>query len=55
MLYRIYLEFLKINRWIYDPSRGIPIDTRNPQKSHSIEKSRLSDKEIEEIEEIMNS
>ena len=50
MLYRIYLEFLKINRWIYDPSRGIPIDTRNPQKSHSIEKSRLSDKEIEEIE-----
>ena len=37
-LCRRYLEFLKINRWVYDPKRGIPIDTRNPQKTYAIEK-----------------
>ena len=50
LCYRVYLAFLKINRWIYDPSRGIPIDTRNPQKTYDIEKRRLSDKQIEELE-----
>ena len=47
---RIYLEFLKINRWIYDPTRGIPIDTRNPQKTYDSEKKRLTDEELEDME-----
>ena len=45
------MDFLKINRWIYDPSRGIPIDTRNPQKTYPVERKRLSDEEIRKLEE----
>ena len=35
-IYRKFKIFLAVNRWIYDKSRGIPIDTKNPQRAHSV-------------------
>ena len=28
--------YLAINRWVYDPDRGLSIDTQNPQKARSL-------------------
>ena len=35
-IYRKFKKILAVNRWIYDKSRGIPIDTKNPQRAHSV-------------------
>ena len=29
--------YLQVNRWIYDPDRGIPMDCQNPQKARPLD------------------
>ena len=34
-MYRLVTTYLNVNRWIYDPVRGLPRDCKNPQQADS--------------------
>ena len=43
---------MDVNRYVYDPKRGLPICTKTPQRLSKLEKQRLAEREEASREEI---